>query len=91
MKAKLVNESMYPRMTVDEFVAWYEDITTKNPSLPWYNIVSSLENDENSTDGDLYDYFMSQFGIEDHNILNQLLDKREYFMNFEYAQNIDAE
>jgi hypothetical protein len=46
MKAKLVEELMRQRMTVEEFVNWYENITKKYSNLPWYNMVAALENDE---------------------------------------------
>jgi len=90
MRAKLVNEYAYQRMSVEDFVNWYENLEAKYPNIPWYNVVSSLENDENSTDGELYSYFISELGIEDHALANEILSRREYFMNFEYAQHIDA-
>ena len=90
MRAKFVNEMSYERMSVEEFVNWYENLEAKYPNLPWYNIVSSLENDEDSTDGELYSYFISELGIENHALMNEVVSKREYFMNFEYAQHIDT-
>jgi hypothetical protein len=90
MKAKFINENMKPRMSEEEFEEWFNDISNYQPDLPWYNIVSSLENDENSTDGELYSYFIEDLKIENHELINELLDKREYFMDFQYAQHINV-
>ena len=90
MRAKLIKEMMYERLSIEEFVHWFETLQRSNPKLPWYNIVSALENDENSTDGEVYDYFKQELQIEDHHLIEELLEKREYFMNFEYSQHIDA-
>ena len=91
MKAKTVNESMYQRMSIEEFVAWYENLVEQHPNLPWYNIVDSLVNDENSSDGELYSYLIEELHIEDKDhVIEELLEKREYFMDFRYSQEIDA-
>jgi len=91
MKAKLVNEMVYEHLSVEEFVSWFEELQEIWSDLPWYNLISSLENDEDSTDGELYDYFLSELGIKDTGLIEELLEKRQYFMNFEYAQHINAE
>ncbi len=95
MRAKFVNElneMTYEKMSVEEFVTWYNNLVEENPTLPWYNIVSSLENDEDSTDGELYEYFIDELGVEDvDHVIEELLEKREYFMDFRYAQEIDAQ
>lgn len=92
MRAKLVNEMTYEKMSVEQFVDWYNTITEQHPDFPWYTIVDTLVNDENSTDGDLYSYFTEELAIKntDH-IIEELLEKREYFMDFRYSQEIDAE
>jgi len=90
MRAKTINEMTYQRMSVEEFVNWYENLVQKHPNLHWYNILSSLENDENSTQGELYDYFISDLQIDDIPLIEDILEKREYFLDFTYAQHIDA-
>ena len=91
MKVKLINEMIYEKMSVEEFLNWFNNIQEEYAWLPWFNIIAVLENDENSTDGELYSYFKEELNIESIHLIEELLDKRNYFINFEYAQHIDTE
>ena len=83
MKAKLVNESLIPK---EEFLLWWNEIYTENPDEDWEWILSSLMNDEYSSDEELIDYLIDETepGHEsvDPVLAQELVDHREGFLNY---------
>ena len=90
---KLVREKLYEevgkRMSVEEFHDWfytlYEDPRYARINWPW--VIDTLVNDENSEDAELEDYLSEEDGY--NTLVKELLDKRNYFLDFRYIQDLD--
>ena len=100
MKVKLVKESLDNRMSVEEFVDWFD-----NTLEAWYDtpdkelqfILSVLMNNEESTDEELISYLLDEIGefskgnvVVPRRFLEELVNKRDYFLDFTYAREIET-
>lgn len=87
-KNKMVVENIGQRDSVEEFVAYVEDLKDEYPDEEFAFILSVIVNDENSSDDELRNYFLEN---EINPILiDKLLLKRNYFLDFTYSQHISA-
>jgi len=98
MRAKTVNELYDQRrsqaygkkLTVDQFLGFLEGLYNEFPNEDWENIVNVMVNNENDSDEDLIDYLIAQVDMtDDSSLIGQLIDKRDYFQDFRYAQHIE--
>ena len=76
-----------PRESLDEFINWLEKLFIEHEDEPWEGILGVLINDENSDNEELADYLETEIGA-DKMLVNQLIEKREYFLDFRYSQHI---
>jgi hypothetical protein len=98
MKAKTVNEDIYSnsRMNISDFHNWFYDII-ENPEYDlidyddWKWIIATLVNDEYSSDEELKEYFLDEYeGFKNNEeLLDELISKREYFLDFRYVKDLD--
>lgn len=90
MRAKLVNESVNPRIPVEEFISWFDGIYNANPEVHWEWVLGALENDEDSSNDELKEYFMKEDDNMPEELIDELLAYRMYFLDFRYSQHIDV-
>ena len=98
MKAKIVNEDIYDnsRMSETDFQNWFYDLI-EDPKYDlidyneWKWIIATLVNDEYSSDVELKEYFLDEYEELKNNeeLLDELISKREYFLDFRYAKHLD--
>ena len=89
---KLVREKLYEnlsdKMSPDQFTDWfynlYED--PQYEDIDWPIVVDTLTNDEDSTNEEIKEYLSNKICPI---LLNKLLDKRRYFLDFRYSQHIN--
>jgi len=78
---KLVRESMYTRFPEpnEKFLEWIDLTMKENPDVDWEFVISTLVNDESSSDEDLR-YYLIENGVE-YDLIDKLLSKRTGFLN----------
>lgn len=92
MKAKLVKESIsndkaYPKMSVEEFIDYLSSIMSEYPDENYDMIFDRLVNDEYSDD-DKLGAILFKDGVPPL-LIGKLMEVREYFWDFRYAQHIN--
>lgn len=80
----------YPEMTVEQFVNWYNSLMMKyRPEDPSW-ILSTLVNDDVSSDEELVEYFLWEDPSLEEEFIVDLLSNREYFWDFNYVKNLHS-
>jgi len=74
------------RLTVPEFLEVVEEIFQEGDYNPEF-VHQVLANDENSTDEELFQYFVENG--EDPASIKELLTIRDYFLDFSYVSALD--
>jgi len=74
------------RLTVPEFLEVVEEIFQEGDYNPEF-VHQVLANDENSTDEELFQYFVENG--EDPASIKELLTLRDYFLDFRYVSALD--
>jgi hypothetical protein len=82
MKAKTVRESSSePRFEPKEqFLEWLESAVDNYPDEDWTFVLSAMENDEASSDDEMFDHF-NENGV-DVSLIEELLYHRNGFLNY---------
>jgi hypothetical protein len=70
----------------EEFLSFMEILTNEYPNEEWSFILSTLQNDEESSDLEIKDYLISN-GVDDI-LTDKLISKRQYFFNFDYTKDL---
>jgi len=96
MKAKLIRESLNDKMSINAFITWLMNVVNiHNVRMKELRfILSVLMNDEESTNEELLSYLnheiseLSKGTIDHKEFIEELIDKRDYFLDFKYAQEL---
>jgi len=87
-KAMGIGSRAYPNMPVREFVKWFqkEIVPYFNSDFDAEGLVMDVVNDEESSDDELRERWAEEEAPKE--IINQLLDMRSYFWDWNYVQHI---
>ena len=91
MKAKLVKESLDNRMSVNEFILWFDNLLVEHSSVEddeFDFAISTMIHYKSATDQELRDYLMDENYESNWKFVEELIDKRDYFLDFKYVQEI---